>query len=36
MALHLGGRFVRSEINPPFVHDAGEGVRAADGVAVIA
>lgn len=36
MALQLGERLVEAEINPLFVLDAGRGVRAADGVAVIA
>ncbi|WP_175838267.1 acetate--CoA ligase family protein [Burkholderia anthina] len=36
MALKLGERLVEAEINPLFVLDAGQGVRAADGVAVIA
>ncbi|WP_186091465.1 acetate--CoA ligase family protein [Burkholderia gladioli] len=36
MALQLGGRLAEAEINPLFVLDAGLGVRAADGVAVIA
>ncbi|ONO21277.1 6-carboxyhexanoate--CoA ligase [Burkholderia cenocepacia] len=36
MALQLGERLVEAEINPLFVLDAGQGVRAADGVAVIA
>ncbi|WP_407972869.1 acetate--CoA ligase family protein [Burkholderia pyrrocinia] len=36
MALQLGERLVEAEINPLFVLDSGQGVRAADGVAVIA
>ncbi|WP_321803436.1 acetate--CoA ligase family protein [Burkholderia sp. BCC1988] len=36
MALQLGERLVEAEINPLFVLDAGRGVRAADGIAVIA
>jgi acyl-CoA synthetase (NDP forming) len=34
MATQLGRRIVEAEINPIFVLPAGEGVRAADGVAV--
>ncbi|HTR08209.1 MAG TPA: acetate--CoA ligase family protein [Paraburkholderia sp.] len=36
MAVQLGGRIVEAEINPLFVLPAGQGVRAADGVAVLA
>ncbi|MFM0067134.1 acetate--CoA ligase family protein [Paraburkholderia aspalathi] len=36
MAVQLGGRIVEAEINPIFVLPAGQGVRAADGVAVLA
>jgi acetate---CoA ligase (ADP-forming) len=36
MAAQLGERLVEAEINPVFVLPAGQGVRAADGVAVIA
>ena len=36
MAVQLGGRLVEAEINPIFVLPAGQGVRAADGVAVLA
>jgi acyl-CoA synthetase (NDP forming) len=36
MAAHMGDRLVEAEINPLFVLPAGQGVRAADGVAVIA
>lgn len=36
MAAQLGERLVEAEINPLFVLPAGEGVRAADGVAVLA
>lgn len=36
MALQLGERLVEAEINPLFVLDAGQGVRAADGVALLA
>jgi acetate---CoA ligase (ADP-forming) len=36
MAVRLGGRIVEAEINPIFVLPAGQGVRAADGVAVFA
>lgn len=36
MAVQLGGRLVEAEINPIFVLPAGQGVRAADGVAVFA
>jgi acyl-CoA synthetase (NDP forming) len=35
MAMALGERLVEAEINPLFVLPAGEGVRAADGVAVL-
>jgi acyl-CoA synthetase (NDP forming) len=35
MADQLGDRLVEAEINPLFVLDAGRGVRAADGVAVL-
>lgn len=36
MAVKMGSRLVEAEINPVFVLPEGEGVRAADGVAVIA
>lgn len=36
MAAQLGERLVEAEINPVFVLPAGQGVRAADGVAVLA
>ncbi|HET9652516.1 MAG TPA: acetate--CoA ligase family protein [Usitatibacter sp.] len=36
MAAQLGARLVEAEINPLFVLPAGQGVRAADGVAVLA
>ncbi|MFM0476895.1 acetate--CoA ligase family protein [Paraburkholderia strydomiana] len=36
MAVRLGERIVEAEINPIFVLPAGQGVRAADGVAVLA
>lgn len=36
MAAHLGDRLVEAEINPVFVLPAGQGVKAADGVAVLA
>jgi succinyl-CoA synthetase beta subunit len=36
MAVQLDGRIVEAEINPLFVLPAGQGVRAADGVAVLA
>ncbi|AWV04847.1 hypothetical protein DM992_36705 [Burkholderia sp. JP2-270] len=36
MVLQLGERLVEAEINPLFVLDSGRGVRAADGVAVLA
>ena len=36
MATQLGERIVEAEINPIFVLPAGQGVRAADGVAVLA
>ena len=36
MAAHLSGRLIEAEINPVFVLPAGQGVRAADGVAVFA
>jgi acetate---CoA ligase (ADP-forming) len=36
MASQLGERIVEAEINPVFVLPAGQGVRAADGVAVMA
>lgn len=35
MAMALGDRLLEAEINPLFVLPAGEGVRAADGVAVL-
>lgn len=35
MAVQLGARLVEAEINPIFVLPQGQGVRAADGVAVI-
>jgi hypothetical protein len=36
MAAQLGERIVDAEINPLFVLPQGQGVRAADGVAVLA
>ncbi|CAE6701837.1 Trans-feruloyl-CoA synthase FCS1 [Paraburkholderia domus] len=36
MAVQLGDRIVEAEINPLFVLPVGQGVRAADGVAVLA
>jgi hypothetical protein len=36
MVAQLGDRLVEAEINPLFVLSAGQGVRAADGVAVLA
>ena len=36
MASQLGNRLVEAEINPVFVLAEGHGVRAADGVAVLA
>jgi len=36
MAAQLGDRLVEAEINPVFVLPQGQGVRAADGVAVLA
>jgi acetate---CoA ligase (ADP-forming) len=36
MAAHLGDRLVEAEINPVFVLPHGQGVRAADGVVVLA
>lgn len=36
MAAQLGDRLVEAEINPVFVLPRGQGVRAADGVAVLA
>ncbi|HKT66611.1 MAG TPA: acetate--CoA ligase family protein [Burkholderia sp.] len=36
MAQQLGTRLLEAEINPLFVLDAGHGIRAADGVAVLA
>ncbi|MGB8422013.1 acetate--CoA ligase family protein [Paraburkholderia sp.] len=36
MAVRLGGRIVEAEINPIFVLPVGQGVRAADGIAVLA
>lgn len=36
MAAHLGDRLLEAEINPIFVLPQGQGVRAADGVAVLA
>ncbi|MCC7081034.1 MAG: acetate--CoA ligase family protein [Burkholderiales bacterium] len=36
MAAQLGDRLIEAEINPLFVLPAGQGVRAADGVAVLA
>jgi acyl-CoA synthetase (NDP forming) len=35
MAVQLGSRLVEAEINPLFVLEEGQGVRAADGVAVL-
>lgn len=36
MAAHLGPRLIEAEINPVFVLPEGQGVRAADGVVVLA
>ena len=36
MAAHLGERLIEAEINPLFVLPAGNGVRAGDGVAILA
>jgi len=36
MAAQLGERLLEAEINPMFVLPQGQGVRAADGVAVLA
>jgi hypothetical protein len=36
MAVQLGDRLVEAEINPVFVLPLGQGVRAADGVLVLA
>jgi hypothetical protein len=36
MAAQLGERLVEAEINPVFVLPQGRGVRAADGVVVLA
>jgi hypothetical protein len=36
MASQIGNRLVEAEINPVFVLPEGQGVRAADGVAVLA
>jgi acyl-CoA synthetase (NDP forming) len=36
MVVHLGPRLVEAEINPLFVLERGAGVRAADGLAVLA
>ena len=36
MAAQLGERLVEAEINPVFVLPQGQGVRAADGVVVLA
>ncbi len=36
MAAQLGDRLVEAEINPVFVLPEGQGVRAADGVVVLA
>jgi succinyl-CoA synthetase beta subunit len=36
MAMQLGERLVEAEINPLFVLPEGQGVRAADGIAVLA
>jgi hypothetical protein len=36
MAVRLGGRIVEAEINPIFVLPVGQGVQAADGIAVLA
>lgn len=36
MAVQLGERLVEAEINPVFVLPQGQGVRAADGVVVLA
>jgi hypothetical protein len=35
MTSQLGDRLVEAEINPVFVLPAGQGVRAADGIAVL-
>jgi acetate---CoA ligase (ADP-forming) len=35
MAAQLGERLIEAEINPVFVLPQGQGVRAADGVAVL-
>ncbi|HKR45959.1 MAG TPA: acetate--CoA ligase family protein, partial [Paraburkholderia sp.] len=35
MATELGSRLIEAEINPIFVLPEGQGVRAADGIAVI-
>ncbi len=35
MAGQLGERLLEAEINPLFVQEAGRGVRAADGVAIL-
>jgi hypothetical protein len=36
MALALGGRLLEAEINPLFVLPGGGGVRAADGLVLLA
>jgi hypothetical protein len=36
MTAQLGERLVEAEINPVFVLPAGQGVRAADGVVILA
>jgi hypothetical protein len=36
MASQLGERLIEAEINPIFVMSKGKGVKAADGVAVLA
>ena len=36
MAAHLGDRLIEAEINPLFVLAEGQGVRAADGIVVLA
>lgn len=35
MVMELGNRLIEAEINPLFVLPTGQGVRAADGVAVL-
>lgn len=36
LAAQLGARLIEAEINPAFVLSQGQGVRAADGVVVLA